>query len=121
MLAGLSKEEAGKMTMRYGSNVSAVYRLIADGHKEAALYGLSLEVYGSLLYGLKHEVVITPADFFIRRTGSLLFDVDWATKWKTQVISYMQDYHNWNEVQLEQQKERLAMEMEQYKSCFSMP
>lgn len=118
MRLGLSKEEAMKLTSRYGSNVSLVYKLLEEGYKEATEHGLSLEVYGSLLYGLQHEMVTTPADFLVRRTGGLLFDIDWANKWKTPVTSYMQQYFQWDETYFEQNVKRLDIEVEQFTPNF---
>ncbi|MGV2686898.1 glycerol-3-phosphate dehydrogenase, partial [Clostridium perfringens] len=59
-----------------------------------------------LMYAIQHEMAVKPADFFIRRTGSLLFHIDWTRKWKLPVIDYMAAVLGWSEQQtLEYTKE----------------
>jgi glycerol-3-phosphate dehydrogenase len=41
-----------------------------------------------LEFTLKHEMVTCPADFFIRRTGKLYFDIDEVRKYLEPVLSY---------------------------------
>lgn len=118
MYLGLSEEEARKVTMRYGSNVSTVYEWIKDGRDEAKRFGLSLEVYGSLRYGLQYEIVTTPADFLVRRTGSFLFDMNWANKWKKPVTIYMQYYFQWDNTLAEYHAKQLDIEGEQFAANF---
>ncbi len=57
---------------------------------------LPLEVAVPLKYALDEEMVVTPGDFFIRRTGSLLFDIAWVRRWKEPVIVYMAGYFGWS-------------------------
>jgi glycerol-3-phosphate dehydrogenase len=108
---GLSREGASKLVSRYGSNVDRVYELIANGRQEAKEYGLSLEVYGSLVYGLEHEMVATPADFFIRRTGSLLFEIDWVREWKEPVVRFMKKQLGWDESTTDHHVNQLELEI----------
>nr|WP_329958249.1 glycerol-3-phosphate dehydrogenase/oxidase [Paenibacillus allorhizosphaerae] len=93
---GLSREQAAKLTQRYGSNIGLVYgRLSAKQEAEQA--GLPQDVFASLLYSIEEEMTATPADFFIRRTGAVYFDIAWAKQWKTQVINYMANRFGWSE------------------------
>jgi glycerol-3-phosphate dehydrogenase len=107
---GLTENEAEKLVKRYGSNIKYVYETIRDSGKEAKKHSLSLEVFASLLYGIEREMVTTPADFFIRRTGALLFDMDWVTKWKDNVIKYMAGYLEWTK----EEEYRYRQELEQH-------
>ena len=93
---GLTTEEAEKLVKRYGSNIVHVYEIIRDSATEAKEHGLSLEVFASLVYGIENEMVATPTDFFVRRTGALLFDINWVCKWENKVIKYMAQYLNWS-------------------------
>ncbi len=92
---GLTEFEARRLSSRYGTNVDQVYSIIQEGRTEAKIQGLSLEAYGALLYGTDHEMVITPADFFVRRTGALYFDVDWVRQWRELVTRYLQKRMGW--------------------------
>lgn len=109
---GLSKEESLILSNRYGSNVDRIYELIIDGRQEFEKYGLSLDVYGSLVYGLENEMVATPTDFFVRRTGSLLFDINWVTKWKEPVLRFMKDKFGWDEHITEYHRKQLEIEIQ---------
>lgn len=109
---GLSKEESLILSNRYGSNVDRIYELIIDGRQESEKYGLSLDVYGSLVYGLENEMVATPTDFFVRRTGSLLFDINWVRKWKEPVLRFMKDKFGWDEHITEYHRKQLEIEIQ---------
>ncbi|RAL20819.1 glycerol-3-phosphate dehydrogenase/oxidase [Thermoflavimicrobium daqui] len=111
MKVGLKKEEARRLAKHYGSNVDEVFKMIRDGKKEVEKYGLSLEVYGMIVYGIDYELTATPADFFIRRTGSLLFNIDWMKKWKQPVIQLMKDKLNWSLEDEAKYKEQLEFEI----------
>lgn len=108
---GLSEEEAFRLANRYGSNIDRVYDLIAQGSQEAKQYGLAPEVYGSLVYGLEQEMVVTPADYFIRRTGSLLFQIDWVREWKQAVTLFMKEKLDWDESTMDHHVAQLEMEI----------
>lgn len=94
---GLTPFEAHRLARRYGTNIDEVYRLLENGRDEAEKFGLSLEVYGALSYGIHHEMVVTPSDFFIRRTGALYFDIDWVRRFKEPVIQYMASIGGWTD------------------------
>lgn len=58
--------------------------------------GLPLEVSVPLRYAMEHEMAVTLEDFFVRRTGALLFDIDWVKKWKGPTAAYMASYLGWS-------------------------
>ena len=113
---GLDKKETERMVRRYGSNIDKVYGKIKeiDEQDQQVLqqYGITKEVYGALRYGIEEEMVVAPLDFFLRRTGSLLFDREWALKWKDAVIHYMDDYFAWSEEEKEKHQMELEKELE---------
>ncbi|SEN81427.1 glycerol-3-phosphate dehydrogenase/oxidase [Lihuaxuella thermophila] len=109
---GLSEKEASKLVERYGSNIDLVYGVIVKESEEAEKYGLPLEVYAPLVYAVEHEMAATPADFFIRRTGSLLFDIDWVKEWKQGVIRWMADHLGWDHSARTEYEKQLDMEIE---------
>lgn len=95
---GLAKDEASRLAQRYGTNVGTVYGILRE-HPAAAVdaeQDLSLEVFASLVYGLEHEMVATPADFFIRRTGAMFFNIAWVRQWQEPVVNYMSRYFGWS-------------------------
>ncbi|MDQ0416965.1 glycerol-3-phosphate dehydrogenase [Croceifilum oryzae] len=108
---GLSREEASRLANRYGSNIDQVYEIINKGAQEAKKYHLSTEVYGALVYGMEYEMVATLVDFFIRRTGSLLFDIAWVREWKEIVLQYMKEQLDWDEQTTEHHMKNLEQEI----------
>lgn len=97
MEAGLTNREAEQIARMYGSNVNTVFHLLKENEADAAKYGLPLPLFAKLVYGIEHEMVATPIDFFNRRTGAILFNIDLVEKWKKQVIDYMTDKLNWTD------------------------
>lgn len=93
---GLSREIAEHWASMYGSNVSWLLERYASYRSEAPVSGLPLEVLVPLQYALEEEMVVKPADFFIRRTGGLFFNISWVMEWKELVVSYMSQYFGWN-------------------------
>jgi glycerol-3-phosphate dehydrogenase len=94
---GLTVKEAKQMTRMYGSNIGKVFSLISNNQETILKYGFSKEVFGKLAYAIEEEMVATPVDFFLRRTGALLFNIDWVFEWKESVVQYMADVFNWTE------------------------
>ncbi|QCJ41879.1 glycerol-3-phosphate dehydrogenase/oxidase [Bacillus sp. S3] len=94
--ANLTKEEALQLTKMYGSNVDLVFQLLKRHEADAVKYGLPLSLFAKLVYAIEKEMVATPMDFFIRRTGALMFNIDLVEKWKKQVIDYMNDQLHWS-------------------------
>lgn len=90
---GISYEDAVYLINKYGANVVKVYQLI----KNYKPCGLPKTVYASLLYGLEAEMVIYPQDYFIRRTGELLFNPVYVAEWKNSAIELMSEYYEWTE------------------------
>lgn len=99
---GLTKEEAESLARAYGSNIQAVYKLLLENIDEAKTYGIPRDLFAKLTYSLEQEMVATPLDFLNRRTGAILFNIQFVQKWKNHVITYMSDKFNWTEQQREQ-------------------
>ncbi|WP_433944790.1 glycerol-3-phosphate dehydrogenase/oxidase [Paenibacillus sp. SN-8-1] len=110
---GVPRELAASWASRYGSNVDRLFALVDSVDSEWGLSGpgsLPLEVLTPLRYALEEEMAVTPADFFIRRTGALLFHIDWVRKWKAPVIGYMAEALGW----MPEQRSQYAKELEMY-------
>ncbi|TWD89745.1 homodimeric glycerol 3-phosphate dehydrogenase (quinone) [Neobacillus bataviensis] len=95
--AGLTKAEAEHLTRMYGSNAAAVFNILEENAADAVKYNLPLPLFAKLIYGIEHEMVVTPIDFFNRRTGAILFDIQTVKKWKKQVLACMAEKLNWTE------------------------
>nr|WP_145160871.1 FAD-dependent oxidoreductase [Paenibacillus terrae] len=94
--AGLAPDEALAIAGKYGTNASGVFRLIQSRRAEAEAHGLPLMLFGQLAYALESEMAATPVDFFTRRLGATLFDIQLVRTWKGPVIEYMGSVLNWS-------------------------
>lgn len=105
---GLSSKEAQYLAGKYGSNVDELFKWV-KAHPQSDAQTLSPEVYAQLMYAIENEMTVKPVDFFIRRTGSLYFNIQWVRKWKEPVINYMGELFNWDD----ETKRQYAEELEQ--------
>ncbi|PLR78405.1 glycerol-3-phosphate dehydrogenase [Bacillus sp. V3-13] len=95
MSLGLTKEEASGIASMYGSNSPIVFELISANNDIRNKYGLPKVLFGQLEYAIQYEMAATPLDFFYRRTGALLFNINLVKKWKEQVVDYFADKFSW--------------------------
>lgn len=107
----LSRENASKLVRRYGTNIDVIYDMIDKQGKQVLESGLPLDVYVSLVYGLKHEMVVTPSDFFIRRTGAMFFHVDWVRQWAEPVLEFMRQFYGWTDEQTDSHRTDLRRQI----------
>ncbi|WP_428908382.1 glycerol-3-phosphate dehydrogenase/oxidase [Niallia sp. Krafla_26] len=104
---GLSMDEAKELASTYGSNVTNLFQYIEDNKgKNASLPDI---LRAKLQYALDHEMIVTPLDFFNRRTGFLYFNLSLVEKYQTGVIQYMADYFQWNEDRMHRYTEELNL------------
>lgn len=96
---GLDRSAAERLARVYGSNVDALYERMPDPRAKAELHGLPQELLLMLSYAIDEEMTVTPADFFVRRTGDLFFRIDEVRQYKAAVIQYMAERMDWIEEQ----------------------
>lgn len=104
---GLSQETAYSLVSRYGSNINELYGVIQNGREDAKRANLPIEIYAEVWYAVTKEFVCTPTDFFWRRTGALLFAVDWVDEWKVPVTQLLADLLGWSDEVKEEMMEDL--------------
>lgn len=104
---GLTFEEASHLSCIYGSNVNDIYHLIAESNWKEKRTKLPILLWAMLCYALEYEMVMTPLDFFIRRTGLLYFDLSMVQTYKKEVIHYMTEYFQWNERDIQKYTDQL--------------
>jgi len=105
---GLSAAEAERLSRLYGANVDQVYAYLPGVAKDSHLYGLPPTLLAQLQYGIHAEMVARPADFFIRRTGALYFNVHWVRQYAEPVWVYMQNYLQWSHAEAQAYRRELA-------------
>lgn len=64
-------------------------------------------VRAELWYGVHHEMVNSLADFFVRRTGRLYFDIDSVHKFRSIVEEDLIKYLGWDEIRLKTENKYL--------------
>lgn len=109
---GLTTEEARKLANLYGSNINRVYEIIQLMRNDAEQHQLPLSLFASLVYGIEEEMVVTPMDFFNRRTGAIFFNIDLVLQWKDPVLEYMRKRFNWSEEDFKLHKNKTEEEIE---------
>ncbi|MDK8190293.1 FAD-dependent oxidoreductase [Paenibacillus sp. UMB7766-LJ446] len=97
---GLDRSAAERLARVYGSNVDALYERMPEPRAKAELHGLPQELLLMLSYAIDEEMSVTPADFFVRRTGDLFFRIDEVRQNKAAVIQYMAERMDWLEEQV---------------------
>jgi glycerol-3-phosphate dehydrogenase len=105
-----TKEEGRRLVQMYGSNVNEIFQY-AKTFATVENTKLTKIVYAQLMYSIEHEMAATPADFFIRRTGALFFDINWVRTWKDEVLSFMEKKLDWTKKQTAFYKEELETEL----------
>ncbi|MGM7635752.1 glycerol-3-phosphate dehydrogenase/oxidase [Bacillus sp. Hm123] len=90
---GLTKEQGRKLAQMYGSNVDELFKIAATNEQQA----LPTDIYAQIVYAIKHEMVAKPVDFFIRRTGAVFFNIEWAKTYKKDIIQLMAEWLSWDE------------------------
>ena len=97
---GLTYDEGKQLVLKFGSNVDAVFKQVKFLYEYGSTMPLAL--HAMLLYSMEAEMVLTPSDFFIRRTGLLYFDIEAVKRYKLQVLRVMEQYLGYTETQRDQ-------------------
>jgi glycerol-3-phosphate dehydrogenase len=108
---GLKEEECRRLAQLYGSNAEILYKIASEYQKAPGEKLLPAAIYAQLLYAIRYEMAVKPVDFFIRRTGSVFFDIKWAKKWKEPVVATMAEIFQWDEETKESYMEELEKEI----------
>jgi glycerol-3-phosphate dehydrogenase len=102
---GFTEEQGRQLAKQYGANVDRLFE-ISQKYEESEL---PRDIFATLVYAIEEEMTVKPVDYFIRRTGALLFHIDWVRRWKNPVIDYMANALNWTE----EQKQAYSKELDQ--------
>ncbi|KRF50546.1 glycerol-3-phosphate dehydrogenase [Bacillus sp. Soil745] len=95
--SGLAAKDAKEILAMYGSNAPVLFDIAKNEGDGGENNGLPKKLFVQLKYAVDHEMAATPVDFFFRRTGTLLFDIDLVQTHKHAVIDYMAGNFGWTE------------------------
>ncbi len=107
VLSGISEVEARRLPALYGSNIDRLFSFIPEDSSETAIFGIPPVLLAQLRYSLEDEMVTSPADFFVRRTGALYFNIDFVRTWEEPVWVFMNHYFGWSHDQAQQYRLQL--------------
>ena len=106
----LPVEVATQLTHRYGGNATKVYDYLMEDNPTALDDG----TYAMLRYGVEEEMVIHPIDFLLRRSSTMLFNIEKCLAIKEAVITYLARYYLWDDETLEKMKHDVEEEIERH-------
>lgn len=88
---------ASYLVANYGRNTNLILDQLSkqEGHKDELALGKA-----ELWYGINHEMVIIPLDFFVRRTGMLFFYVNRLKELLEPMLTEFKQSFNWDEQKL---------------------
>ena len=92
--SGLTEEDASYIADYYGMNALKIFEMAKT---IAPFDGLSLAESARLSYALEEEMILTPADYFVRRTNHMLFDRGGLDGIIEPVIEMMTNYFGWDD------------------------
>ncbi|MFD2613710.1 glycerol-3-phosphate dehydrogenase/oxidase [Paenibacillus gansuensis] len=105
---GIPAKEAELLVRRYGTNIDKVAALLPQAEAERG--NMPLVLYAELLYAVDYELAAKPADFLIRRTGALFFNIQLVQAWYRETVQAMGRLLGHTEEQIQ----RNESEMESY-------
>ncbi|MFI8495218.1 glycerol-3-phosphate dehydrogenase/oxidase [Peribacillus butanolivorans] len=109
--SGLTAKDSKDLLAMYGSNAAVLFNIAKSEGDVEVRTGLPQKLFVQLQYALDHEMAATPVDFFFRRTGTLLFDIDLVQTHKSAVIKYMAEYFGWTESTKTERTNQLEQEI----------
>lgn len=113
---GFSKYDAWYMVTNYGKQTETILELYAKQKDDDPQIGLAK---AELQFCIDHEMVQTPMDFFIRRTGRLYFDINSIRKLMDPVLEMFRTIYELDQAAVDTYRDILESEMEEH-SNFSM-
>ncbi len=94
------------LTSNYGKQANDILektQSFTDENPESRL------IRAELWYGIHHEMINSLADFFVRRTGRLYFNISSVAKYESLIIKDCTQYLNWDAARIAKEKETLSI------------
>ena len=113
---GFSEYDAWYLVTTYGKQTEQIlndYKSFKNNDNALRL------IRAELKFGVEHEMVANPMDFFIRRTGRLYFDIDSVREYLQPVMDDLQKVYGYDDARIRAFKEKMEEELELH-SNFSL-
>ncbi|QCR32020.1 glycerol-3-phosphate dehydrogenase/oxidase [Lysinibacillus sp. SGAir0095] len=95
---GISYPNTQRLVRKYGTNVDEVFQYVK------AVNNCELDIppslYAELLYSIYYEMVMTPCDFLIRRTGYMYFNIALVEQYKEAILEIMSNILGYSESEM---------------------
>ncbi|MCE2613438.1 glycerol-3-phosphate dehydrogenase/oxidase [Flavobacteriaceae bacterium D16] len=105
---GFTHYDAWYLVTNYGKQTE---RILDNFQKTKGADSEERMILAELQFGLDYECILTPMDFFIRRTGRLYFDIESVRKFTEPVLDFFKKHFNLNKKQIDAWREDLAREL----------
>lgn len=106
---GLTTEDAHYLAQLYGSNAAELFKQSARPPYSGMTVGESI----GLDYALQQEMVLTPVDYFLRRTNYMLFINERLEEIKEPVLAVMSEYFDWSAEEAQRQRQELEQQLKE--------
>lgn len=113
---GFTEHDAWFLVTNYGKQTETIFELYQQRKEKDNPTKLIL---AELQFGIAHEMVQDPMDFFIRRTGRLYFDIDSVRTYMEPVLKELKRIFNTDDSKISQWKDTLNKELKEH-SDFSI-
>ena len=102
---GWNCDAAKYLIKKYGGNFEKILTYRNEYEHLRRQIQLPEQIFYSLVYGILDEMVITPMDFFARRTDWLYFRPQLVEQYNEKVSLVLQYFHSWSQLELEKYME----------------
>ena len=92
------------MVYNYGKQSNIILDYLGKMDEPASDLAL---VKSELWFCIHHEMVVSPLDFFVRRTGMLFFDISRLRKFIQPVLDEFTKYFAWGDAKLGEETKKL--------------
>jgi glycerol-3-phosphate dehydrogenase len=106
---GFSKYDAWYLVTNYGVQTETILKIYSKRKEKNTAVRMILS---ELRFGIAYEMVQSPLDFFVRRTGRLYFDIDSVRRYMDPVIEEMQQTFSADKSAANAWKQALQSEIE---------
>ncbi|GIN94907.1 aerobic glycerol-3-phosphate dehydrogenase [Siminovitchia terrae] len=103
---GLTEQEIRYLVSKYGSNVDVLLNWSLEARPS-----VNRLLYAELMYAIHDEMTVSPADFFIRRTGDLYFNIQRINRCKKEAVQLMSDIFKWSTEQKRAYEDELDLQV----------
>ena len=101
---GLTKLQTSYLVHNYGKQSDFIIETFDQLQDHSPMDAMTM---AELEFCLQHEMVLTPIDFYMRRTGRVFFDIQSVFQTKERVLERFSNYFDWNSETRKKHRENL--------------